>query len=120
MRFELPHPVSTNKLWRHIVRGNRAVRIDSAEAAAWKQEAGLVARAAMTGKPLDGRFKAHLIVYGKTGTGAALDLDNCAKAALDVLQGIAYTNDRNCEVLVIERGERRPGGGLTVEIESLE
>lgn len=119
MKFDLPHPISTNKLWRHIVRGKRAVRIESGEAAAWKLEAGLKARSQMRGEMVDGSFKATLTVYGKTGTGSLPDVDNCAKAALDVLQGIAYKNDRQCDVLIVQRGERRPGGGLTVEVEGL-
>lgn len=117
MLFDLPYPVSTNSIWRAV--GGRALL--SAEARKWKHDAHWLAKSQMTGEYIKGGpFKAELTVHPKKIARHRMDLDNACKLALDALQGIAYSNDKNCEVLIVKRGEKRPDGGLTVEITALE
>jgi len=44
----------------------------------------------------------------------SIDLDNSSKVIFDILQGIAYENDRQIRRISMERGVPMPGGGLWV------
>jgi len=48
-----------------------------------------------------------------------LDLDNCLKVALDALQGVAFSNDKQVVKLIAELGPAQVGGALMVEIEEV-
>jgi crossover junction endodeoxyribonuclease RusA len=48
---------------------------------------------------------------------ARIDLDNAIKAAVDAMQGVAYTNDRQVVRLAAAIGEAMPDGGLTVRVD---
>lgn len=45
-----------------------------------------------------------------------IDLDNCAKVALDAMQGCVYGNDKQVRALSIKYGEPVPGGRLSVMV----
>ena len=48
------------------------------------------------------------------------DIDNRIKALFDALEGWAYDSDSQIDVLLVQRGEIRKGGGCLVLIEELE
>jgi crossover junction endodeoxyribonuclease RusA len=48
------------------------------------------------------------------------DIDNRIKALFDALEGWAYDSDSQIDVLIVQRGEIRKGGGCLVMIEELE
>jgi crossover junction endodeoxyribonuclease RusA len=113
----LPYPPSANRLWRNA----RGRMIPSAEAVAFKGLAGI--QAARARMPLrDGPVQVCVILHPKKpkrpgkGEVRSIDLDNALKAALDALQGIAYTNDRQIQRIVATRGEPVPSGALSVEV----
>ncbi len=110
----LPYPLSTNRLWRNV-RGRQVL---SAEARRWKEQAGWAARAVGL-RCLDGPVAVAITLHPRlTARGRVsqtrLDLDNPIKAALDALNGIAWTDDRQVTRIVAEVGHPLPDGGLTV------
>ena len=48
------------------------------------------------------------------------DIDNRIKALFDALEGWAYDSDSQIDVLIVQRGEIRKGGGCLVMIEELD
>lgn len=48
-----------------------------------------------------------------------IDLDNCAKVALDALNGIAYEDDKQVRRIVVELGEPVKDGGLAICVEAI-
>lgn len=48
------------------------------------------------------------------------DIDNRIKALFDALEGWVYDSDSQIDVLLVQRGEIRKGGGCLVMIEELE
>jgi Holliday junction resolvase RusA-like endonuclease len=53
-----------------------------------------------------------LVTVSITLTKTRIDLDNCAKAILDALEGVAYENDRDVTTLQIHRNQ---GVGATAK-----
>lgn len=86
MKFELPLPPSSNRIWR--VAHRRIIL--SAEAQAYKAEVGLLLNT-MQLTPLDGPVRVWLFCYMPKNQG---DLCNREKLLLDCLQGHAYHNDK--------------------------
>jgi len=119
-----PHPVSANKYWRSAVpKGwTRAVTYPSAEAKAYKEEVGWLAKVAGFKVPTDKPVALTLVlcprlfdINGKR-TGVVMDLGNCWKVAEDALQGIVYVNDRQVKKLCMEYGEKTDRGQLIVDV----
>lgn len=48
-----------------------------------------------------------------------LDLDNSIKAAADAMNGVAYLDDSQITRIVAEVGEPMVGGGLSVQVRSI-
>ena len=48
------------------------------------------------------------------------DIDNRIKALFDALEGWAYDSDSQIDVLIVQRGEIRKGGGCLVMVEELD
>jgi crossover junction endodeoxyribonuclease RusA len=48
------------------------------------------------------------------------DIDNRIKALFDALEGWAYDSDSQIDVLIVQRGEIRKGGGCLVMIDELD
>jgi len=120
----LPYPPSTNRLWRQV-RGRMVL---SAAALAWKAaatwQARLSAQAQRYRAPA-GPVEALLILHPrltKAGNPSQirLDVDGPIKIALDAMQGVAYTNDKQVTCLTARVGEPLPKGGLTVRITAVE
>lgn len=83
--IQLPLPPSANRYWR-MFRGRMVV---SAEAKAFKTEAGWIAKAAGA-EVMTGPLSLSVDVYRERKSG---DLDNKLKIILDSLQGMLYEND---------------------------
>lgn len=118
--IHLPAPLSTNRYWT-IQRGTGGIG-PSAEGRKWKQQAKVLAsRQAPPGAPFVGAVMVEIVLHPpvrKDGLASSVrvDLDNAAKCTLDVLEGVAYANDRQIEVLTIRLGDARPGGGMTIGV----
>ena len=116
IRLVLNYPVSSNRYWR--VFGGRVVR--SAEANAYRTHVALKARDVT---PLEGPVSVHVALCPEmTAKGIAsktrMDLDNCLKVALDALQGVAFSNDKQVVKLLAELGPAQVGGALVVEVKA--
>lgn len=116
IRLTLIYPVSANRYWR--VFGGRVVH--STEARKYREWVAIKARESRV-QPLAGPVAVHVALCPElTKKGEAsktrLDLDNCIKVALDALQGIAFSNDKQVVKLTAELGPARIGGALMVEV----
>lgn len=116
IRLVLPYPVSANRYWR--VFGGRVVH--SAEARSYRNLVQIKARGVT---PLEGPVSVHVALCPEmTAKGLAsktrLDLDNCLKVALDALQGVAFSNDKQVVKLIAELGPAQVGGALMVEVKA--
>ena len=110
--LRLPIPPSANRYWRtYMPKGFKApVTTLSAEAKAYKQEVGWLAKAAGIHKPIAGRVAISYLYYPKrpqdwqkrarldpegwADTVMALDLDNLAKGLLDALKNVVFADDK--------------------------
>lgn len=118
IRLTLLYPVSANRYWR--VFGGRVVH--STEARKYREDVAAKARKKEL-QPLAGPVSVHVALCPElTKKGEAsktrLDLDNCLKVALDALQGIAFSNDKQVIKLVAELGPAQIGGALLVEVKA--
>lgn len=116
IRLTLPYPVSANRYWR--VFGGRVVH--SAEARSYRSAVQFKAREKRV-TPIAGDVSVHVALCPEmTAKGVAsktrLDLDNCLKVALDALQGVAFSNDKQVVKLIAELGPAQVGGALMVEV----
>lgn len=107
--LSLPYPISANRYWRTRVKGNLAMTYVSAEAKAYKQEVGWLAKAAGVRKPIAGRVSVDIRLYPKRpldwarraakdplcwdDTVQCLDLDNARKVLYDALTGVVFEDD---------------------------
>lgn len=86
MKLTLPEPPSVNHYWR-VVRGRPIISRDGRQ---WKERA-LTAAIIARLRPLDGSVAVSFTWYRGRRSG---DLDNRTKVILDVLNGLAYHDDR--------------------------
>lgn len=107
MTITLPMPVSANRYWRTF-RGRMVV---SAEAKAYKEQAGWLARAAGA-ELLTGDVSLTVRVYRPAKRG---DLDNAIKILIDSMQGILYENDSQIVRIVAERYDDKHNPRVEVE-----
>ncbi len=99
--LRLPPPISTNALHRAVKIGNRIANIKSAEYRKWVEAAGWELQGQRPGK-IVGPFACYITVPRK----CRIDLDNCFKALLDLLQlHKVIENDRLATELRIKRGQ---------------
>ena len=121
IRLILPYPVSANRYWR--IAQNRVYH--SKEALGYRRDVALIALRCGYAKPYCGDVEVRVALCPVlTAKGVAsktrLDLDNCLKVALDALQGIAFSNDKQVVKLLAEIGPAQVGGAMLVEIEEVE
>lgn len=121
MVFSLPYPLSLNRYWT-VLPGTRQIG-PSIEGRRWKQAARALALTRKpAGAPIDGAVAVGIELHPKArrdgkASGTRVDVDNACKLALDALQGVAYANDRQIEVLVVRVARPLPDGGMTVTVE---
>lgn len=106
--FQLPTPERTNAIWRQW-RGRTLV------SAKHRQDKRDVLR--FRGTPLAGELAMRVLWVRARRAG---DIDSRLKAALDLLQGIAYDNDNQIARLTVERADTpTTPAGLYVWVEPL-
>lgn len=106
--FQLPTPERTNAIWRQW-KGRTLV------SAKHRQDKRDVLR--FRGTPLAGELAMRVLWVRARRAG---DIDSRLKAALDLLQGIAYEDDRQIARLVVERADTpSTPAGLYVWVEPL-
>ena len=108
MRIRLPEPPSINHYWR-VSRGITHLSKDGRR---WKNEASALAEQAGLEK-LDGPVAVSITWYRSRRSG---DLDNRIKVVLDVLRGLAYTDDKQVVELHAWRFDDKANPGVDVEI----
>ena len=98
---DLPKPISTNNLWKPVKRGKHAYMIASKEYLDWQALAGLTLNTQRPGL-VEGPYALTITVSSKWRG----DLDNCIKAASDVLQSQGVIeNDKHAQEITIRRGD---------------
>ena len=109
MRFEtlLPWPPTVNGIWRRS--GARIHKSPKYEE--WRQAASVALRRASPPKMIPGSVSIELRLYGPSRR--SYDIDNRAKAVLDLLQSEeVIEDDRQVDRLVLLRGVVYPPDGL--------
>lgn len=107
MTITLPSPPSANRYWRNF-RGRTVV---SAEAKAYKEQVGWIARAAGA-QLIDGNVALTVRWYRERKSG---DLSNRLKILEDSLQGILFDNDSQIVRIVAERYDDKHNPRVEVE-----
>jgi crossover junction endodeoxyribonuclease RusA len=106
----LPWPPSVNTYWRHSSRGTYL----SKRAREYKQAVAEMFEGS-GGFKLEGTLE--MAVKLSPPDARRRDLDNHAKGLLDALQGLAYDDDSQVDLLMLERGVvDRTGGSALVFI----
>ena len=110
--IKLPYPPSMNTYWRNF-RGNTVL------SKAGREYKTAVAECVVTQEiPKFGNKRLELTLWLYPRSKVVTDLDNRLKAVLDGLEEAGvYDNDGNIDILMIQRGEQRKGGGVDVMIE---
>ena len=109
IRLQLPYPPSVNNYW--MTSGNR--RYISKRGQVFKQE--VLAYCLKHKIPKLGTFDVEVGILLHPRSKLLMDIDNCAKAVLDSLEGArVFDDDKQVVKLVIMRGLMKKGGGCTV------
>ena len=112
--LNLPYPPSINTYWR--AHGKR--RFISKEGMLFREN---VADYCVDNKvPSFGEKRLQFQVTLYPRDRRIQDIDNRIKALFDALEGWAYDSDSQIDVLIVQRGEIRKGGGCLVMIEELD
>lgn len=119
MKFTLPYPISTNRVWR-IGKGRNH---KNPKVAAYREQAGWIAKSAGA-KVLQGAVKVSMWLHPKlTKKGLAsetrIDIDNAIKGVFDALNGICWVDDKQVVALSIVISAPVDGGGITVAVEKI-
>ena len=110
--IKLPYPPSMNTYWRNF-RGNTVLSKAGRE---FKQAVWACVMEQKIPKFGDKRLEVTLWLYPRSKV--VTDLDNRLKAVLDGLEEAGvYDNDGQIDILMIQRGAIRKGGGIDVMIE---
>ena len=110
--IKLPYPPSVNTYWRNF-RGNTVLSKAGREFKIAVSECVIAQNVPKFGNK---RLEVTLWLYPRSKV--VTDLDNRIKAVLDGLEEAGvYDNDGQIDVLMIQRGEQRKGGGVDVMIE---
>jgi crossover junction endodeoxyribonuclease RusA len=110
--IKLPYPPSVNTYWRNF-RGKTVLSKSGREFKAAVSECVIAQNVPKFGNK---RLEVTLWLYPRSKV--VTDLDNRLKAVLDGLEEAGvYDNDGQIDVLMIQRGEQRKGGGVDVMIE---
>ena len=116
----MPYPISANLYWRHF-KGRTIV---SKEAVEYKARVLAICR--MVGVRLieSGPVAVHILLHPKmTKSGSAnktrIDLGNAEKVLSDALNGIAWTDDKQLERILLEVADPIDGGGVSISVGAL-
>lgn len=136
--LRLPIPPSANRYWRtYMPKGFKApVTTLSAEAKAYKQEVGWLAKAAGIHTPIAGRVSVSFDYYPKRPQDwqkraridpqgwddgvSALDIDNIFKGLLDALKDVVFEDDKWVREIHAKRMEPDGEARVIVTIKQIE
>ena len=112
MIIKLPYPPSVNTYWRNF-RGNTVLSKSGREFKTAVSECVIAQNVHKFGTK---RLEVTIWLYPRSKV--VTDLDNRLKAVLDGLEDAGvYDNDGQIDILMIQRGPIRKGGGVDVMIE---
>ena len=115
----LPYPPSANRNWRSA-RGRQVLSPESKAFKATVMYISKIERVKCTLKPVCVEIELHPKTKKNGGASkTVLDLDNCMKATLDALQGVAYENDRQIQEIHLKYGEPIAMGGVSIKIKEI-
>ena len=118
LRLTLPFPPSINHYWKHKVVGRRAQVYLSKQGIDFKV---MVNSAVLQSTPMQqftGRVGVSIVLNPPTLR--KFDIDNRIKAALDALTGAGvWIDDEQVDELTVVRGDKVPGGSMTIRIEEI-
>ena len=103
---DLPYPPSVNRMWRRV--GNRTVL--SREGRIYRQRVAWTCRDL---RRIDGDVVVRIKVYRPAKRG---DLDNCFKAILDSLRGLAFHDDSQVVRIEADRYDDKANPRVEVEV----
>jgi crossover junction endodeoxyribonuclease RusA len=109
----LPLPPSSNRYWRTVISGNRALTFVSDEAKQYKR---FVKDIAGLDTPIYSEISVTVKIFRPQRSG---DLDNRLKVLFDALQGVVYANDSQIVEIHAFRFEDRPRPRVEVEVRAL-
>lgn len=103
-------PMSVNRMYRAVPVRGRTMNLISAEYRAWKEREGSLLES-QSPACVPGEFACSILLP----TNCRLDLDNSAKAFLDLLQNHnVIENDRRMTELHIRRGDEKDVTNITI------
>ena len=105
-----PYPPLTNRYWRTIVKGKRAIPILSREAREYKAR---MASFAVGRQPSQEPVSLTIRLYRPRKAG---DIDGPLKPLLDALQGVLYVNDSQIVGLHVTRHDDKDDPRVEVEV----
>lgn len=108
--FRLPHPPSTNSIWRGGKGGRHYL---SAKYKAWREEAFLMVKADARGKRIAGPFAVQ--INARRPDKRKRDIDNLIKPVLDLI-ALAGVTDDDSECQMVEAQWIERGVGLWVAV----
>ena len=110
--FILPFPISVNSIWKQTL-GGKTYR--TARYMAWREKAREELYGLCVEEPYAGRVRVEMRLYGPSRR--KYDIDNMAKAVMDVLEGTLLVNDEQMDLQVMKRGHlHKPEGCVWVLI----
>lgn len=120
MRLILPYPISANRYWIsfYAPKLKRVCVGPTGEAKSYKAECGWLAKAAGYRQPTTRQVIVDITLIPKNGI--VMDLDNCLKVAIDALNGVIYTDDKQVREIHARYGQPDGKGALIVEVSEIE
>lgn len=106
-------PPSINRTYKTATVNGHATLYKSAEAKAWSEE---VLWTTKNQTPLTGDCAVFLTYYFPT---KSRDIDGSIKISMDTLQGIAFVNDRQVTILVVEKRIDKQHPRMEVEVRAV-
>ena len=111
----IPMPPSVNRIWR---KGRHGM-YRSSPYMAWRQAAAEAVSGVWSGNPYAGSVSVELRVYGASRR--RYDLDNRAKAVLDLFESVGVLeDDGQVDRLVLRRGPIVKGGGVWAIVQPMD
>jgi len=112
--LNLPYPPSINSYWR--ANGNR--RFISKEGMLFREKVAEYLEEYKVPNLGTKRLRMDVTLYPRDRR--IQDIDNRIKALWDALEGWVYEDDAQIDVLIVQRGEIRKGGGCLVMIDEID
>lgn len=110
VRLTLPYPPSLNRMYRAV--NGRSIL--SREGRAYRGRAHQLVQ--QTGYVAEGDVAVSLMFYRPRRCG---DLDNCLKATMDALSGVAYRDDAQVQNIIAARFEDKANPRVEVQVTPL-